>query len=227
MCVLCDKGILMRQLFFIIWMCFILFSSCREEKKGNERTIPKKMEAKVKSTKKVVHSTHVIRKTEMKPKLIPQVIPGPGYLPDPYPDPWPIDPPGYISEPVITCVGPPDPLPKTIRDSIVNFPTMQATFGVSIDDLLKYIDNKISNSYEWTYLRELGIEGKIYIRLLIDVKGKVREVNFLKFSEKELEILKARLITALLTMPNWNAAKDENGTAVVSEFTFPLRIQLN
>jgi hypothetical protein len=217
----------MRQLFFIIWMCFILFSSCREEKKGNERTIPKKMEAKVKSTKKVVHSTHVIRKTEMKPKLIPQVIPGPGYLPDPYPDPWPIDPPGYISEPVITCVGPPDPLPKTIRDSIVNFPTMQATFGVSIDDLLKYIDYKIANSMEWSYLRELGIEGKIYIRLLIDVKGKVREVNFLKFSEKELEILKARLITALLTMPNWNAAKDENGTAVVSEFTFPLRIQLN
>jgi len=227
LCVLCDKGILMRQLFFIIWMCFILFSSCREEKKGNERTIPKKMEVKVKSTKKVVHSTHFIPKAEMKPELIPQVIPGPGYLPDPYPDPWPIDPPGYISEPVITCVGPPDPLPKTIRDSIVNFPTMQATFGVSIDDLLKYIDYKIANSMEWSYLRELGIEGKIYIRLLIDVKGKVREVNFLKFSEKELEILKPRLITALLTMPNWNAAKDENGTAVVSEFTFPLRIQLN
>jgi hypothetical protein len=28
-------------------------------------------------------------------------------------------------------------------------------------------------------------------------------------------------------MPNWNAAKDENGAAVVSEFTFPLRIELN
>lgn len=208
-------------------MCFILFSSCREEKKGNERTISKKMEAKVKSTKKVVHSTHVIPKTEMKPELIPQVIPGPGYLPDPYPDPWPIDPPGYISEPIIDCIGPPEPLPKTIRDSIVNFPTMQASFGVSIDDLLKYIDYKIANSTEWSYLRELGIEGRIYIRLLIDVKGKVREVNFLKFSEKELEILKPRLITALLTMPNWNAAKGENGTAVVSELTFPLRIQLN
>jgi hypothetical protein len=227
LCVLCDKGILMRQLFFIIWMCFILFSSCREEKKGNERTISKKMEAKVKSTKKVVHSTHVIPKAELKLKLIPQVIPGPGYLPDPYPDPWPIDPPGYISEPVITCVGPPDPLPKTIRDSIVNFPTTQASFGISIDELLMYIDYKIANSTEWSYLRELGIDGKIYIRLLIDAKGKVREVNCLKFSEKELEILKPRLITALLTMPNWNAAKDENGTAVVSEFTFPLRIKLD
>jgi hypothetical protein len=181
----------------------------------------------VKSTKKVVHTTHFEPKAQLKPEFIPQVVPGPGYLPDPYPDPHPIDPPGYISEPVITCVGPPDPLPKTIRDSIVNFPTMQASFGVSIDDLLKYIDNKIKNSYEWTYLKELGIEGKIYIRLLIDVKGKVREVTFLKFTDKQLEILKNRLNLALLGMPNWNSAKDESGAAVVSEFTFPLRIQFN
>jgi hypothetical protein len=217
----------MGHIFFFLLFGFFFFSSCREEKKGNVRPIPKKMDAKVQSTKKVVHTTHFEPKAELKPEFIPQVIPGPGYLPDPYPDPWPIDPPGYISEPVITCVGPPDPLPKTIRDSIVNFPTMQASFGISIDELLQYIDNKIKNSYEWNYLRELGIDGKIYIRLLIDVKGKVREVNCLKFSEKELEILKPRLITALLTMPNWNAAKDENGTAVVSEFTFPLRIKLD
>lgn len=225
MCVLCDKGILMRHLLFIIWMCFIFFSSCREEKKGNVRPIPKKMEAKVNSTKRQQHPTRF--KPNLKPKIIPQVLPpidpGPGFIPDPDP----IDPPGYISEPVITCVGPPDPLPKTIRDSIVNFPSMQATFGVSIDELLKYIDYKIANSMEWSYLKELGIEGKIYIRLLIDVKGKVREVNFLKFTENELEILKPRLITALLTMPNWTPAKNESGQNVVSEFTFPLRIQLD
>ena len=217
----------MRHLFFIIWMCFIFFSSCREEKKGTVRPIPKKTEAKVKSTKKVVHPTHFKLKAELKPEQIPQVVPGPGYLPDPYPDPWPIDPPGYISEPVITCVGPPDPLPKTIRDSIVNFPTMQAAFGVSIDELLKYIDYKIANSMEWSYLKELGIEGKIYIRLLIDVKGKVREVTFLKFTDKQMEMLKNRLNLALLGMPNWNSAKDQNGQNVVSEFTFPLRIQFD
>jgi len=227
LCVLCDKGILMRQLFFILWMCFILFTYCREEKKGNVRPIPKKMEAMVQSTKKVVHSTHVIPKTEIKPEMIPQVVPGPGYLPDPYPDPWPIDSPGYISEPVITCVGPPDPLPKTIRDSIVNFPTIQASYGISIDELLQYIDNKIKNSYEWNYLRELGIECKIYIRLLIDVKGKVREVTFLKFTDKQLEILKNRLNLAFLGMPNWTPAKNENGQNVVSEYTFPFRIQFD
>jgi hypothetical protein len=128
---------------------------------------------------------------------------------------------------VITCVGPPDPLPKTIRDSIINFPTMQASFGVSIDDLMKYIDYKIANSMEWSYLKELGIEGKIYIRLLIDAKGKVRDVTFLKFSDKELEILKNRLNTALRAMPNWSPAKEENGQSVVSEFIFPFRIQFD
>ena len=61
--------------------------------------------------------------------------------------------------------------------------------------------------------------------MLIDVNGKVREVTFLKFSETALEILKPRLITALLTMPNWTPAKDEQGAAVVSEFTFPVKIQ--
>jgi hypothetical protein len=42
-----------------------------------------------------------------------------------------------------------------------------------------------------------------------------------------LEILKNRLNLALLGMPNWNPAKDQNAAAVVSEFTFPLRIQLD
>ena len=221
MCVLCCKGILMRQLFIIIWMCFTLFSACREQKKGNVRPIPKKMEAKVNSTKKVVHSTNFTPKSELKPELIPP-DPYPPY--DPYPDPYPIDPPGYIPDPVITCVGPPDPLPKTIRDSIVNFPEVQALYGVSVDDLLKYIDTKIRKGYEWDYLKEMGIEGKIYIRLLIDVKGKVREVTFLKFTDKQLEILRSRLNLALLDMPNWNPAKDQNGQNVVSEFTFPLKI---
>lgn len=217
----------MRQLFIIIWMCFTLFSACREQKKGNVRPIPKKMESKVKSTKKVVHATHFKHKAELKPEQIPQVVPGPGYLPDPSPGPYPIDPPGYIPGPVITCVGPPDPLPTTIRDSIVNFPTMQASFGSHPDELIKYVDAKIANQMEFNYLKELGIEGKIYIRLLIDVKGKVREVTFLKFTDKQLEILRSRLNLALLDMPNWNPAKDQNGQNVVSEFTFPVRIQLD
>lgn len=188
------------------------------------RPIPKNLESKVKSPNKAFHSTHFIPKVQLKPKSIPKFI-----IPDPYPpyDPYypdPIDPPGYISEPVITCVGPPEPLPKTIRDSIVNFPASMAFFGNNNNDIIKYIDNKIAGSMEWKYLRELGVEGKIYVRLLIDVNGKIREVTFLKFSVKELEMLKATLNKALLAMPTWIPAKNENGTAVVSEYTLPVRV---
>ena len=203
---------------FLVAIAFLF--ACEEAPKPPKRQLQKKsITASKEGTPKQTTSNNApITQT----KIIPLIIP-----PDPGPDPYPIDPPGYISDPVITCVGPPDPLPKTIRDSIVNFPTMQASFGVSIDDLMKYIDYKIANSMEWSYLKELGIEGKIYIRLLIDVKGKVREVTFLKFTDKQLEILKNRLNVAFLGMPNWTPAKNENGQNVVSEYTFPFRIQFD
>ena len=159
---------------------FWLFSSCQEERKTNVHAIPKNIESKGKSTKKVMHSIHFKPKAQLKPEIIPPV-PRPPF--DPI-EPCPIDPPGYISEPVITCVGPPEPFPKTIRDSLVNFPATMASFGTTTTDVFKYIDEKIAGSREWNYLRELGIEGRIYVRLLIDVNGKVREVTFLKFSEK-------------------------------------------
>ena len=205
-------------LLFSVLLCF--FFSCKDEKKTNVHSIPKNIESKGKSTRKVVHTTHFVPKAQVKPEIIPPV-PRPPF--DPI-EPCPIDPPGYISEPVITCVGPPEPLPKSIRDSIVNFPATMASFGNNNNDIIKYIDNKIAGSMEWKYLRELGVEGKIYVRLLIDVNGKVREVTFLKFSEKELEMLKGNLNKVLLGMPLWSPAKDEKGTAVVSDFTLPVRV---
>ena len=224
MCVLCCKRFKVIKNSYVFLVAIAFLFACEEASKPPKCQLQKKsITASKEGTPKQTTSNNVpIAQTKILPVIIPP-DPGPGFLPDPYP----IDPPGYISDPVITCVGPPDPLPKTIRDSIVNFPTMQASFGISIDDLMKYIDYKIANSMEWSYLKELGIEGKIYIRILIDAKGKVRDVSFLKFSDKELEILKNGLNTALRSMPNWSPAKEENGQSVVSEFIFPFRIQFD
>ena len=176
----------------------------------NAENLQKEDETRNKNQQKVIYS-------EFLPAPCP-IDPEP-----PFPDPEPIDPPGYIPEP-------PDPeilvvAPKTIRDSIVSFPFVAASYGNHPDELFKFIDYKIANSTEWSYLKELGFEGKIYMRLLIDTKGKVREVTFLKFTDPQLEILKSRLKNAFISMPNWLPAKDEHGQSVVSEFTFPLRIQ--
>ena len=214
------QRLIMSKILFLFSALLGLFFSCKEEIKTNVNAIPKNIESKGKSTKKEMHITHFKPKAQLKPEIIPPV-PRPPF--DPI-EPCPIDPPGYISEPVITCVGPPEPFPKNIRDSIVNFPSTMASFGNNTTDISKFIDDKIVGSMEWNYLRELGIEGKIYVRLLIDVNGKVREVTFLKFSDKELEMLKAGLNKALLAMPDWTPAKDEKGIAVVSEYTLPVRV---
>ncbi|MEN9744146.1 MAG: hypothetical protein RLZZ65_1951 [Bacteroidota bacterium] len=162
-------------------------------------------------------------KLDKKPpqKIIPEVLPPGDPQPEP-PIPYP-EPPGYFPDPMNPV--PPVSFPKSIRDSIV-FPFATASFGNTPDALNKYIDSKIASGMEWDYIKELGIEGKIFIRLVIDTKGKVREVTFLKFTDKELEILKSRLKNALLSMPNWTPAKNEVGESVVSEYTLPYRIQI-
>ncbi len=203
-----------RNLFWFFALLWF-FLACKEEKKPIAQAKYKESKSEVKSTKKKIPTTHLVPKVQPKPKILP---------PDPYPPydpigPCPIEPPGYILEPVM-----PKPFPKTIRDSIVNFPATMASFGNNTTDIFKYIDEKIAESTEWNYLRELGVEGRIYVRLLIDVNGKVREVTFLKFSVKELESLKGNLNKVLLAMPTWSPAKNENGTAVVSEYTLPVRV---
>lgn len=215
----------MIRILYLFSVLMWFFFSCKNGNKLDTPAIHKDRKLAIQTHKKVASKNQVVSKVQIIPEVI---LPDPySPYPDPYPPypyPCPIDPPGYISEPVVTCVGPPEPLPKTIRDSIVDFPPIQASFGITIQELLQFVEQKITVGEQWNYLKELGIEGKIYIRLLIDVKGKVREVTFLKFSEKQLEILKPRLITALLTMPNWTPAKDQNANAVVSEFTFPIRV---
>jgi len=213
----------MRQICYVILICFCVFSSCEEEKKpvAQGSLKPKKTQV-IAPYSNPVAPKNVLNKKQPS-KIIPQVLPSPDPDPDPpFPFPFP-DPPGYIPDPMDPA--PPVSFPKTIRDSIVSFPYAAASYGNHPDELFKFIDYKIANSTEWSYLKELGVEGKIYLRLLIDTKGKVREVTFLKFTDSQLEILKSGLKNAFISMTNWMPAKDEHGQSVVSEFTFPFRIQ--
>jgi outer membrane biosynthesis protein TonB len=212
---------------FVFLVAIAFLFACEEAPKPPKRQLQKKsITASKKGTPKQTTSNNApITQTKIIPLIIPpdpgpDPDPGPGFLPDPYP----IDPPGFL-EPVVYIDEPPRALPMNILDSLVKFPSVLASFGAHPDELIKYMDAKIANQMEFKYLKELGIEGKIYIRLLIDAKGKVRDVTFLKFSDKELEILKNGLNTALRAMPDWTPAKEENGQNVVSEFIFPFRIQ--
>jgi hypothetical protein len=201
----------MRQICYLILICFCVFSSCEEEQKPNVKRCfkPDKTQSLVKN--KEMDMT-LKRKNQQK-VIYSAILPAPCPIdPEPpFPDP---EPPGYPPDPMDPVT--PVSFPKTIRDSIVSFPFAAANLGSHPDELFKFIDYKIANSTEWSYLKELGYEGKIYICLLIDTKGKVREVTFLKFTDPQLEILKSRLKNALISMPNWLPAKDEHGQSLVS-----------
>lgn len=210
------------------WLLFsvflVLLQACQAESQKSVPLRGRDKKVAIKKQEKEKQSSFEIPKAQPEPEIIPPV-PMPPYGPfDPMP--YPYDPPGYISEPVITCVGPPDPLPRTIRDSIVIFPATPASFGSNLNDFNKYIDSKIVGTTEFEYLKEIGVQGRIFVRLLIDVKGQVRQVTFLKFTEKETEILTGILQKSLLTMPNWTPAKNEQGQALVSEPTLPIRLPL-
>lgn len=195
----------------LILVIALLLFACQERNNANRRL--KNHDLKTQTSKKGAVNKPIF----MAPEPLPPYDPY-----DPYdPVPYPIDPPGYIPEP--------EPLslpstPKTIRDSLVLFPAVVASFDTNTAEIYKYFDNKIAGTMEWKYLQEMGAEGRIFLRLLIDTKGKVRDVSFLRFDATELEILKPKLTKAALQMPLWTPAKNEQGEPVVSEVVYTLRI---
>lgn len=195
----------------LILVIALLLFACQERNNANRRL--KNHDLKKQTSKKGAVNKPIF----MAPEPLPPYDPY-----DPYdPVPYPIDPPGYIPEP--------EPLslpstPKTIRDSLVLFPAKDPVFGKNYEDAVLFLGNILVITPEWKYLEEIGVEGKIYFRLLIDTKGQVRELTFLRFTSSELEILKPKLTKAALQMPLWTPAKNEQGEPVVSEVVYTLRI---
>ena len=214
----------------VFLLLVLLLCSCEENNNAMHHPT-RKYSNKQKATRKTQAKASVIinpQKTIAHPVFIAPEPPDPLPPYDPYdpydPVPYPIDPPVYIPDP--------EPIgllatPKTIRDSLVLFPAVVASFDKNTAAIYKYFDNKIAGTMEWKYLQEIGAEGKIFLRLLIDSRGQVREVTFLRFTSSELEILKPLLTKAALQMPAWTPAKGEQGEPVVSETVVPLSFRFN
>lgn len=216
MCVLCKKGFQMLRNWCLFSLVLVLLQACQEKSQKSTPLRVRDKKVAIKKRLKEQHASSEIPKAQPEPEII-LPIPGPPY--DPIEPP---DPPGYIPEPI--SIELPASPPKSLRDSIVNFPETPASFGSNLNDFNKYIDTKIAGTTEFQYLREIGAEGRIFVRLIIDVNGKVRTLEFLKFTSKETEILKGVIQKSLLAMPNWSPAKNEQGQAVVSALTLPIRI---
>lgn len=207
-----------RQCLFLLIVMFFL--ACQESHNSKRRLMKKELHAPTPSKTTKTKSKLILKNPNLGAKPV-FIAPEPRPPYDPYdPVPYPIDPPGYIPEPEpISLLS----TPKTIRDSLVLFPVTNPVYGNSTEESALFIGNILETTPEWKYLEEIGIDGKIYFSVLIDTKGKVRELTFLRFTSSELEILKPQLTSAVRQMSLWTPAKNEQGEPVVSEVLLVFR----
>ena len=214
----------MKYKAYLLLSIYLLLLACTEVKKKNPHRIENQSAMANSHQRKAMLEDIIPDEIKVKSKLIPPISPPPIDPSDPIePEPYPIDPlvdPFFIPP---NC--PPPPLHTlTLRDSLVLFPSVEASFIYNSENALVYVSNKVADLPEFWFLIESDMVGKIYFSVLIDIKGKVREVKFLR-SHPNFKNLESQISKIALNMPSWTPAKNEQGQAVVSESILVIRIQ--
>lgn len=209
---------------YILISFYMLFLACTEVKKKNPLGIENQSAKAISHQRKEIIADKIPKEIKVKSKLIPPVSPPPIDPSDPIePDPYPMDP---LVDPLFTTIiCPPPPLQTlSLRDSLVLFPAVEASFNYNSENAFMYVFNKVADLPEFWFLIESDMVGKIYFSVLIDKKGKVREVKFLR-SHPDFKNLESQISKIALNMPFWTPAKNEQGQPVVSESILVIRIQ--
>lgn len=150
----------------------------------------------------------------VKKVMIPEVLP-----PDPYPYPDPIPEPYYLGEPVVE---PPTARPEILQDEILMYAEVMPEFPGGMEAMKKYLAENIK--YPQMEM-ENGVEGKVYLRFVVDELGKLSDVKVLRGvnggpgCDKEAR----RVVQA---MPDWKPAMN-NGKACKVYMTIPVTFRLN
>ncbi len=156
-----------------------------------------------------------LRKTIPK-KVIPILVipPDPGPWPEPWPEPYP---PGYW-EPIDPPM-PVEPEPIVPLEPVF-VAEVEAMFPGGTPAMMKFITDNIKISE--TDL-EIGCMGKVYVRMVVGIDGKITNPEVLKgisgcpgLSQSALDVIKQ--------MPDWIPAQN-NGNRVASYVTLPVTIK--
>ena len=158
-----------------------------------------------------------IKKKENRPQIV-RVEPTPHPEPDPYPEPYPYpEPPDPIPYPV------PVPLPVDDQEpEVLSFADKMPDYRGGSEKILEFIKSNIRYPEN---CKEAGIEGNIYIRMVITPEGKATDFVILKSvpDGKELD-REALRVVKLLT--DWIPG-EQNGKKVSVYYILPVRFRLN
>ncbi len=193
------------KLLFVVLGCIGLWSC------SNESNSPKKLHTKAFVPVKEVNEAKVLPEkkptvlavTSEKPKkstttrfIVPPITiePDPIPQPDPYPGPYGVsEPPLMIEEPYPETLD--DVL--TITEELPEFPGGMAAMRSFLAQEIHYPDMD----------KEAGIEGKAYVKFVVQKDGTIRDVRCVKSPSPSIGKEAERAVKA---MPNWIPGKNKN-----------------
>lgn len=205
----------------IIYVAFALsfLTSCKSDVPEEITDVQKEVIEEIDAPEGVENSTEITDTIIPEPEPIRQVpvppepVP-PGPMPDPYPDPEPEPiwreeiPPVPFSEPV-----------QVVQEEIVDFPEEPATYPGGEAELMKFIqENIVYPEIE----REMGNQGKVYVRFVVEKDGSVTNVEVMRGVSMGLDREAKRVVRLL---PKFNPAK-LNGKPVRSRYAIPVIFRL-
>lgn len=154
-----------------------------------------------------------------KPKVITVIPPMPP-VPDPGPYPGPPEPRPYPDpEPPVPDPG---PMPIAPKKQIYDFVEEMPEFPGGTEAYKKFLVNNIQYP---TLAREMGIEGKCYLRFVVTETGKITDVVVVRgIPDGEMCDMEARRV--LRMMPDWKPGKNR-GKAVSCYVTMPVAFKLS
>jgi len=113
-----------------------------------------------------------------------------------------------------------NPQRAEIVEPVVDFPDVEAKFKGGESAMQKWMQQNVV--YPEMSI-EMGEQGKVYLKFVVEKDGKISNVEVIKGVSRELDDEAKRLVRA---MPGWKPAKSK-GKKVRSSFTMPINFELN
>ena len=112
--------------------------------------------------------------------------------------------------------------PKEVVDEIVDFAEVDASFPGGNAAFYKHVGNQLNGKYP-AQARRMGIEGKVFVKFVVNKDGTIQDVTILKGIGAGCDELAAQVIQE---SPMWSPAK-QRGVPVRKRMVIPIYFQLN
>jgi TonB family protein len=208
-----------RNAFLILALVCASLSSCTNEKSNHGQNQTKKNSVKV-NINEGIDSLNTYADTSSENQknnsIIPKIILPIEYIPIPYPDPEP---------PVVGAMEfyPPEPpldFQNETKDSILDYAEVMPEFPGGMQAYLKYLELNIQYP---ELCKEMGVEGKVFVRFIVHSDGSNTQFRVLKGVHPELDKEAIRVLTK---MPKWIPGR-QNGKSVPVNMTVPVHFRLD